>query len=624
MSLSSRDPAALIPSAIAIAAGASLLAISPSGAPLESTTVPTTLNDFFGPGTQPGDLIDPIESRGRCDSCHGGYDPNGEPFRPWAASPMGQSARDPMFQAALTIANQDAAFAGDLCLRCHTPGGWLEGRSTPTDGSALLDIDYEGINCNFCHRMVDPFHTTGIQPPEDPAILAALAQAPVNPHSGHFVVDPVDLRRGPFDLDNFNSHEWRQATFFSESSNCATCHDVSNPAFSKQPDGTYALNGLDTPHPTQDKRDMFPVERTFSEWSASAFAQGPIEMNGRFGGNITAVSSCQDCHMPDTTGRGCNRSSRPIRTNLPTHHFNGGNTWIIQAVRNLYPDAVTGLDTATVADSVARSEAMLRAASDLELTQSGPDLITRVINMSGHKLPTGYPEGRRVWINVRFLDTADNLIAEHGAYDETTATLDIATTTVYETKIGVDAAVSSATGIPVGPSFHFAVNNTIYKDNRIPPIGFTNAAFEAVQAAPVAHTYADGQHWDDTTFPIPQGAASAEVRVYYQLASREYIEFLRDANTTNNTGDILHTQWLATGMSPPVELDEATIALTPPAGCNPADLAQPYNQFTFADISAFLTAFTTKDPKADLADPQGQFTFADISTFLAAFTAGCP
>ena len=53
---------------------------------------------------------------------------------------------------ALTIANQDAAFAGDLCLRCHAPVGWLEGRSTPTDGSHLADIDYEGVSCNFCHR----------------------------------------------------------------------------------------------------------------------------------------------------------------------------------------------------------------------------------------------------------------------------------------------------------------------------------------------------------------------------------------------------------------------------------------------------------------------------------------
>ncbi len=58
--------------------------------------------------------------------------------------------------------------------------------------------------------------------------------------------------------------------------------------------------------------------------------------------------------------------------------------------------------------------------------------------------------------------------------------------------------------------------------------------------------------------------------------------------------------------------------------CSPADLADPVGSLTFADITAFLTAFANQDPAADLAEPVGQFTFADISAFLAAFSAGCP
>ncbi len=58
--------------------------------------------------------------------------------------------------------------------------------------------------------------------------------------------------------------------------------------------------------------------------------------------------------------------------------------------------------------------------------------------------------------------------------------------------------------------------------------------------------------------------------------------------------------------------------------CNPADLAPPLGQLTFADIAAFLAAFSASDPAADLADPVGQFTFADITAFLGAFSAGCP
>ncbi len=73
-------------------------------------------------------------------------------------------------------------------------------------------------------------------------------------------------------------------------------------------------------------------------------------------------------------------------------------------------------------------------------------------------------------------------------------------------------------------------------------------------------------------------------------------------------------------------VDNLVVQLTSTVGqgCNPADLAEPFGQLTFADISGFLGAFSVSDPSADLAPPIGQFTFADISAFLTAFAAGCP
>src|SRR5262249_51964238 len=156
-------------------------------------------------------------------------------------------------------------------------------------------------------------------------------------------------------------------------------------------------------------------------------------------------------------------------------------------------------------------------------------LRVRVINQSGHKLPSGYPEGRRMWVNVKFFDRGGAMIHEHGAYDADAATLTTDDTKVYEAQQGFDADVAPIVGYPVGPSFHFAINNTYFKDNRIPPRGFTNAGFAAVQAAPVAYDYADGQYWDDTLFEVPRDARRTEVRLFYQTTSREYIEFLRDA-----------------------------------------------------------------------------------------------
>src|SRR4029078_5279716 len=160
-----------------------------------------------------------------------------------------QATRDPVFHAAFAIANQDANGAGELCLRCHAPGAWLAGRSTPPDGVALDSTvgDFDGVTCHLCHRMVDPVFTPGVNPSIDERILNALPEVPITPSNGQYVIDPRDVRRGPFQLGpNFFFHEWLQSPFHLESLLCANCHDVSNPTLSKQPDGSYQLNANNT------------------------------------------------------------------------------------------------------------------------------------------------------------------------------------------------------------------------------------------------------------------------------------------------------------------------------------------------------------------------------------------
>jgi hypothetical protein len=599
--------------------------------------IDTTLEDYFQPGTQPDstglEVLPIADALINCGFCHGKFDeadpplpPDSEPYRNWIGSMMAHSMRDPIYQACLTIANQDAAEAGDLCLRCHTPAGWLGGRSTPTDGSALIpgSADFDGVNCNFCHRLVSPVYEEGFSPTQDVPILESLVGdglLPEQPGSGRYVVDPTDVRRGPFGLEGqdpfvgdplipYNPHFpifsedvppiiWSQ--WHSTSDLCATCHDVNNPLYTKQPDGTYALNASDAAHPTMDPADMFPIERTYSEWKMSQFANGGVQLNGRFGGNhinnpafikngtAGVMQSCQDCHMPDAVGRGCKVPGFPDRQNVPQHALNGGNTWVIQAIKWYYEtvllEPIINLDDQVVQDSIARVTDMLENASDLELTQKGRSLHTRITNYSGHKLPTGYSEGRQMWINVRFLDDTNNLVAEHGAYDFKTATLTRGNTKVYEARHAIDEAVAQQTGLPVHAEYHFALSNTILKDNRIPPIGFTNKGFESVQAEPVDVVYADGQHWDVTQYAIPACATQAIVTVYFQTTSKEYIEFLRDNNVTDGRGQLAYDLWAMFGKSAPVVMDSSVIVFEPfvsadiaPAGgdgvVGPADLAQ--------------------------------------------------
>ena len=550
--------------------------------------VPTTLADFFQPGSQPSNdsvAYSPFRVSRECATCHETDGVRELPiFGAFQGSMMAQAARDPVFFACLAIANQDAAFAGDLCLRCHTPGGWLAGRSEPTDGSALLPEDRDGVGCSACHRMVDPAFKPGISPPADEGLLGNISPLPTGVGGGNFVMDPTDFIRGPYADLVSPGHLWLPSPFHRSGAMCGTCHDVSNPVFRRQADGTYALTSLDEAHPTGDKYDMFPLERTFSEWQNSAFADGGVDMEGRFGGNVTVVSTCQDCHMPDVTDKGCFFSSAPTRDDLPVHELAGGNAWVQDMVLNLYPD--DGLNPGYLEAGKQRAISMLERACSLDISQAGNHVRVRVTNETGHKLPSGYPEGRRIWLNVKMYDAGLSLIREHGFYNELTAELTADDTTVYETHLGADAVVAAAAGIPEGKGFHFALNNVVVKDNRIPPRGFSNAAFRAVQAAPVATTYLDGQYWSDTRFRLPEGAASVEVNVYYQTTSREYVEFLRYENRTNNAGEILHQQWLLTGMSAPVLMMSAPLTILSFAdGDANDDLSVNLDDFAFFAIT---------------------------------------
>lgn len=66
-------------------------------------------------------------------------------------------------------------------------------------------------------------------------------------------------------------------------------------------------------------------------------------------------------------------------------------------------------------------------------------------------------------------------------------------------------------------------------------------------------------------------------------------------------------------------LDNCVVPCSPVPG-----FAEPCDQTTFADISAFLTAFTSQDPAADLAAPFGTLNIFDLAAYLTAFNAGCP
>ncbi len=582
--------------------------------------------DFTPHGTQPG-LLFPLQPAGSCGGCHGAANSSQQQYRPastWGGSMMAQAMRDPLFWAALDVANADVPGVGDFCLRCHTPAGWYGGRVSKTGGggqvsdpakgaagcllegtldSADFNNDYEGVACHYCHRLS----------PEGPN------GEPVRIGNGDAWVDDTECngsdgepcRRGPYTYSgSFQPpHPWAQSAFHADGAVCGSCHDVSSPDLGNGPFKALKLDdGTDTGQP-------FPIERTYSEWEQSAYAQ-PGGANER---------PCQSCHMPDSQDPNATAAvGGPPRTgNLPVHAFAGGNTWIPQIIRGEYSDTTSipgsngGIGRQDeLGNTVAWAREMLASAAALEATltaYTAPTTTTpgslgariTVTNRSGHKLPSGYGEGRRMWLNLQVKDAAGALVFESAAYDIASATLDQdPQARVYEVLQGIwnrngtgTCDVKDDQGRPI---FHFALNDCVVKDNRIPPLGFRPATAvdpNGYQLRPVAHVYPEttpgsgvlvNHDQADYVVTLPAGAQApftVTARLYYQTSSREYIEFLRNqavergfagenllcAGGPNRPavvgpkdqtrGQFMHALWETYGKSPPELMQSIHLAV---------------------------------------------------------------
>lgn len=459
------------------------------------------------PGTQPKTVKPPVTPI-KCFICHEDKEYNNAPATLWRGSMHAMAMKDPLFLASMAVANQDFQNAGNFCIRCHSPRAFLAGRAMPADGSALEDSDKWGITCDFCHRLVDPKSKDGIK----------LSDNDVSKYeNGMYVVSPdKETKRGPYD-NVVAPHPTKMSKFHRSGELCGTCHDVTNPINNK------------------------PVERTYSEWKQSWYAE-----QGENG-------NCQSCHMKNKPGYAVGsyyNYANPYREFLPNHNFNGGSNWIYDTLPYFWND----LDEDALKQGKERANQILKSAASLELDAKKDgdvySVTVKVTNLTGHKLPTGFPEGRRVWVNLKALDKNGKTIFESGKYDYDDAQLikDQAAK-VYEALPGIKGQ---------GETFHFVLNDTMEKDNRIPPKGFMNTNFEKVGAEVVGYKYADGQYWDETNYFVPGETAKIVATLYYQTATKEYIEFLRDKDKTSKYGKELYEVWKKTGKSAPVLMERIT------------------------------------------------------------------
>lgn len=261
----------------------------------------------------------------------------------------------------------------DICVRCHFPKGWIEDRSDPVGATRMSGADFNGVQCDMCHQMYDPFfeaRNNGTRESGDwlgywdetdqgagPSSLSAqityqedAAQADVltlfngNPFftnnipmsgtytengSGQFFVSGGGEKRSSF-ADAAARHKMLYSRYNKSRDFCGTCHDVSNPVLANPAQAETVINDGTTVLKTESNAafSFFHVERTFSEFKLSDYAVGAGSVGkGGFAPDLfetsnpgNVIAKCQDCHVRDVVGKGCNKNGVPIRPTASAEH----------------------------------------------------------------------------------------------------------------------------------------------------------------------------------------------------------------------------------------------------------------------------------------------------------------
>ncbi len=250
----------------------------------------------------------------------------------------------------------------------------------------------------------------------------------------------------------FAIHKGYYHVMFERSELCSACHDVTNPLTIKNAAGKW-VGG-------------FPIERTYTEWLGSRYA----DRTGNDHFDPDFKRDCQTCHMQQDygqpgTAQTLYQDAKPlppiaskvwrggqVRPVYFSHHFIGGNAHITRLIGATLDDQqrVAAYPKLSVYSFSSASQTSPYANAYWETTESGPasqhsrmawDRLRHVLTLSlsgpkraaagtvqplrvqvtntgsGHKFPTGFPEGRVAWIAVRAVDLeGQRELAIHDAF----------------------------------------------------------------------------------------------------------------------------------------------------------------------------------------------------------------
>jgi hypothetical protein len=349
----------------------------------------------------------------RCMACHNGLrTPAGEDVSigaSWRASMMANSSRDPYWQAGVRREVVDHPAAAreiqDECATCHMPMSRTEARRNggrgvvfahlpvTGEGDRLDHLARDGVACSMCHQITDENLGTSASFTGGYVISSSTsAQESVGSGENRTVFGPFKIERGLTTImRSATGFVPTEALHVRQSELCATCHTLMTKA--RGPGGEII--------------GELPEQMPFQEWKHSAYA--------------AEQRSCQSCHMPMV------EEDTPIasvlgapRKGLARHTFVGGNFFVQRMLKRYRAELGLAATTAEMDGSIEATVANLRkSTAELSIERaefsSGRLIVdVRIRNLTGHKLPTGYPS-RRAWLHVTVRDRSERVVFESGA-----------------------------------------------------------------------------------------------------------------------------------------------------------------------------------------------------------------
>jgi hypothetical protein len=421
---------------------------------------------------------------------------------------MAFSARDPYWRAKMSVEVAVRPGARNLiekeCLTCHAPLGVIEAKANKSLYSRRdLDGDpsgLEGVSCLVCHRIgSDRFGSR-----------AGLG--------GHFETTIGPQVFGPY-LNPFPRPMWRHTGFIPAYSPhiedpglCGSCHNLYTPVF----DEDLEVIG------------EFPEQVVYSEWRVSEYG--------------SSGQTCQSCHMepiPIQTPIAPMPPWLPPRTPVWNHEVVGGNVFMLELLEGKLPLHAFGLSKAAEATRMQLENKTLDLALSHRVVGEILEVEVKLVNLAGHKFPTGYPE-RRAWIHVRMMDASQGVFFESGEPDGTAGR----SFEPHHDVIRSEEAVQIYEIVPADrngkPTHRLLDAAQAVKDNRLLPRGFTPESHELGRDVEVIGdatrdpSFSAEEGSDVVTYRARAPATSevlVEVRVYYQSIRPGALDDLRGFET---------------------------------------------------------------------------------------------